>query len=126
MKNVLLLFILSLLFLGCKDSYVKEPKKLIEKDKMVDIIYDLSLLEAMKTQNIGVPTNYPTSTVFLKTKYKVDSLTFAENTKFYASDVEEYKKIYEKVKDRLKKKLDSENGIGRIKAPNSADEGIVK
>lgn len=125
MKKLVLLFIISLSFLGCKDSYVKEPKKVIDEDKMVDIIYDLSLLEAMRTQNTGVANNFPTATEFLKTKYKLDSLTFAQNTQYYAADVEQYKKMYDKVKEKITKKLNSENGVGRIMRPNP-EEGIVK
>lgn len=125
MKKIILLFIVAILLFGCKDSYVNKPNKVIDENQMVEIIYELSLLEAMKSQNIGVPNNYPTATEFLKTKYKIDSLTFAQNTKYYATDVEEYKKMYEKVKEKLKKKMDSANGVGRI-VPPAADEGIVK
>ena len=124
-KNILALFLVFGSLISCKQSYIAKPKTTIEKDKMINIIYDLSLLEAIKTQNVGVPTNYPTSTEFLKTKYKVDSLTFADNVKYYAADVENYKKMYEEVQAKLKKKIDSENGVGRI-IPPKADEGVVK
>lgn len=124
-KNILAFLLIFVSFLGCQQSYIKKPKNTIEKDKMINIIYDLSLLEAIKTQNVGVPTNYPTSTEFLKKKYKVDSLTFADNVKYYASDVENYKKMYDEVQAKLKKKIDSENGVGRI-IPPKADEGVVK
>lgn len=125
MKKIILLFIVTILLFGCKDSYVNKPKKVIDENQMVEIIYELSLLEAMKSQNISVPNNYPTATEFLKTKYKVDSLTFAQNTKYYASDVEEYKKMYDKVKEKLKKEMDDANGVNRIKAPKE-EEGIVR
>lgn len=125
MKKIILLFIVAILLFGCKDFYVNKPKKVIDENQMVEIIYELSLLEAMKSHDIGKPNNYPTATEFLKTKYKIDSLTFAQNTKYYATDVEEYKKMYEKVKEKMNKKMNSLNGVDRIKPPK-VEEGIVK
>ena len=47
-------FLAILTFLGCKEDVVKQPKHLIEKSKMVNIMYDLALLEAIKYQNPAV------------------------------------------------------------------------
>ena len=45
MKKIILLFLMGLFVtIGCKDDLVTKPKNLIERDKMVDIIYDLSLI----------------------------------------------------------------------------------
>ena len=41
------------LVLSCQNAGVEKPKKLIEEDEMVDILYDLSLMEAMKSQNVS-------------------------------------------------------------------------
>ena len=45
-KSISLLAILALL--GCKEDLVKKPEHLIEKSKMMDIMYDLALIEAVK------------------------------------------------------------------------------
>jgi Domain of unknown function (DUF4296) len=58
-------------------------------------------LEAMRSQNFGIQKSYPTTTQFIKKKYKVDSITLVQNTKYYASDIREFKKIYERVKERI-------------------------
>ena len=50
----LVLFVAILTFLGCKEDLVKQPKHLIERSQMVNIMYDLSLLEAIKYQNPAV------------------------------------------------------------------------
>ncbi|HBI01547.1 MAG TPA: DUF4296 domain-containing protein, partial [Flavobacterium sp.] len=39
------------MFLSCNDDGVKKPSKLIEEEKMVDILYDLSILDALKSSN---------------------------------------------------------------------------
>jgi len=62
---------------------------------MIDIIYDLAILEAAKSQTSGA-YQYPKTTQFLKEKYKIDSLTFAQSTQYYASDMKEYKKCMTK------------------------------
>ncbi|MFZ4105641.1 DUF4296 domain-containing protein [Flavobacterium sp.] len=101
MKKFILLFtILILGVVGCKDEIIPKPKNLISKEKMEDIIYDLSLLEAARTRNSSVQ-NFIKPTEFIKSKYKVDSLTFAKSTQYYASDIKEYQKMYDSVKGRL-------------------------
>ncbi len=101
-KIVFILFVISFVLLSCKNEIIEKPKNLIEKDKMKEIIYDLSILEAARNQG-STTKNYPKASVFLKEKYKVDSLTFAQNTLYYASDSKEYKKMYEEIKVRLDK-----------------------
>lgn len=125
MKNCfLLLLALFIVATSCKDKVVKEPKHLIEKEKMIDIIYDLAILEASRTQNMGVQYNYPKTGDFLKSKYKIDSLTFAQNIKYYASDMKSYKRMYNKVKKRLDKEGIAING-GKPLVPDP-EESVVK
>ena len=112
------------MLLSCKDSVVKEPDNLLEEDQMVNIIYDLSLLDAMKAQGLESQQKYPSTTEFLKKKYKIDSITFARNTQFYASDIKNYKKMYDKVKERLKEESTKLNG-GKPQILNE-EQGVVK
>ena len=100
MKNSFLLGLIVLLF-GCNSSSVEKPKNLIDKDKMVDILYDISLLEAIKTQNINGGITVKMGNDYIYKKYKIDSIQFVKSNKYYASDIEEYKKMFEKVKDKL-------------------------
>ncbi|MES2410734.1 MAG: DUF4296 domain-containing protein [Bacteroidota bacterium] len=91
---------LIVLFFGCNSS-VEKPNNLIDKDKMVDILYDISLLEAVKTQNINGGMTAKAGNDFIYKKYKIDSVQFVKSNKYYASDIEGYKKMFEKVKERL-------------------------
>jgi hypothetical protein len=113
-----------ILFTSCNEAVVKKPDNLIDEDKMVDIIYDLSLLDAIKTQGNATQQSYPTTSEFLKKKYKMDSVSFANNYKYYASDIKNYKKMYNRVKDRLNEENAKLNGRKLIK--QSEEQGVVK
>jgi hypothetical protein len=78
----------------------------------------------MKNQGIPSQAKYPTNTELLKSKFKIDSLTFAQNSKYYASDYKRYKRMYEEVKKRLEEETQKLNG-GKPVTPK-AEEGIVK
>jgi vancomycin resistance protein YoaR len=121
----LIVFFIAILFVtsSCKKEIVEKPKNLIERSKMVDIIYDLALLEAAKSQTAGT-LEYPKTALFLKQKYKVDSLTFAQSTKYYASDMKNYKKMYDEVKERLNAESTKLNG-GKPVVPN-LEQGVVR
>ncbi|MBL0736633.1 DUF4296 domain-containing protein [Flavobacterium sp. GN10] len=102
MKNFIVIILVLFLSISCKKDVVKQPAKLIEKDKMIDIMYDLSLLEAMRYQkplSLDSIENDPTK--FVLKKYKVDSLQFAQNNMYYASDYESYKDMFDEVNKRI-------------------------
>lgn len=119
MKKNILIFTVFVMLFSCQNNIVEKPKTLIEKDKMKEIIYDLAVLEAMKSQNPS-GNAYPTATELLKNKYKIDSITFAQNTKYYASNAKEYKKMYQEVNDKFTQEIDKLNG-GKQEAPTSFD-----
>lgn len=124
MKKIVLLFIgLATLVLSCNNTGIEKPNNLLDEDQMVDIIYDLSLLDAIRSQNIGMHNLTPTAKQLLKDKYKIDSLTFAKNSQYYASDVTKYKEIYDRVKIRLDRENEKINGK---KTEIPVDGGIVK
>ena len=96
-------------FLSCNNT-IDKPKNLIEKDMMVDILYDISLLEAIKSQNISGGIKNEEANIYLYRKYKIDSVQLAQSNKYYAADVEEYKKMFEEVKTRLEEKTKKMGG----------------
>ena len=102
MKNFIVILLVLFLSISCKKDVVKQPEKLIEKDKMIDIMYDLSLLEAMRYQkplSLDSIDNDPTK--YILKKYKVDSLQFAQNNMYYASDYDSYKDMFDEVNKRI-------------------------
>ena len=54
MKNFVFILLVLFLSVSCKKELVKEPAKLIEKEKMIDIIYDLSIRSGLKAEDINV------------------------------------------------------------------------
>ena len=87
MKNCIVIVLVLFLSVSCKKELVKQPAKLIEKEKMIDIMYDLSLLDAMKYQNpLSLDSVETDPTKFILKKYKVDSLQFAQSNMYYAAD----------------------------------------
>jgi hypothetical protein len=104
MKKIISLLAIISLLISCKDEVVKKPNRLIEKEVMVNIMYDLSLLEAVKFQN---PASLDTFKInpkkYIYKKYKIDSLQFIKSNAYYASDYEEYANIVDQVDARLTK-----------------------
>ena len=106
MKIKLSIILLFLLSISCNSNAVKKPENLIEREKMVDIIYDLSILEAAKSQKPIVLEQYQIqSNSYVYKKYQIDSLQFANSVKYYATDFENYHTIYDSVNKRIERKL---------------------
>jgi hypothetical protein len=113
-------------FVGCNTA-VEKPKKLIERDKMIDILYDISLMEAVKSQNINGGISSQKANEFLFKKYQIDSLQWEENNKYYASDIEEYKKMYQEVKIRIEQETTKAGGTSTEgSVPKDSDVPMVK
>lgn len=101
MRKIVAIFLL-LGFISCKEESAKEPKNLIDKSKMVDIIYDISLLEVISFVNPSVlDSNQISPKQFIQQKYKIDSTTFSENNLYYASDHRSYKEMIDEVAKRF-------------------------
>lgn len=108
MKKAVFFLVVIMLFLGCKEETVKKPDHLIDKEVMQNIIYDLSLLEAIKYNEPNTTENYRVNPKeFIYKKYKIDSAQFAQNNVYYASNFEEYKAMY----DTVIKRIDSKKAI---------------
>lgn len=107
-----ILFCLLILLVACTSTGEK-PKNLIEKDKMINVLYDLSLLQAIRSQNIGGGVENKAINDYIFKKYKIDSVQLAQSNKYYASDMEEYKSIFEGVKAKLEEES-KKNGGGVI------------
>lgn len=104
--RAIILFLTLSIVINCQKPVIEKPEKLIDENTMVDIIYDLSILEAIKLQNAVSPDSIAINpNEFILKKYKVDSIQFAKNDKYYASDIKKYKKIYDKVAERIQKKM---------------------
>lgn len=104
MKKHISLFVLFALLLSCNKDLVEKPDNLINKNVMKDILYDITLLDAIKYQNSEVLyKNGINPKTYIFKKYKIDSIQFAKNNAYYAADYREYKKMVEEVNKRFAK-----------------------
>jgi hypothetical protein len=102
MKKLPLLLMIVLTF-SC-NSVVEKPKNLIPEEKMAEVLYDAAILEAMRTQRPFLLTQQKINpTEYLYKKHGIDSLQFAQSNRYYASDIDKYKAMYEKVAKKLEK-----------------------
>ena len=89
---------------SCGNETAEKPDPLIKEDQMVDILYDLALLQAYKSSNPAALTdNKVNSKEYIYEKYAIDSVAFAKNHQWYAANLEKYGAIQTKVTDRLTK-----------------------
>lgn len=111
MKKILAFLAIIIFVISCKNDVAEKPKNLIEKEQMVDVMYDLSLLSAMRSQNPVMMDSFKNnSNEYIYKKYKIDSTQFAQSNIYYAADYKEYKAMYDQVKLRLdagKKKIET-------------------
>ena len=125
MKKLAALFLLFAILISCQKPAVSKPDNLIDEEVMVDIMYDVSVLEAMKSQKAFVlEANKINPNTYIYKKYKIDSLQFANSDKFYASDIKKHKEIFDKVNKRMEEKME-----GLKKATNSKrapDDNLTK
>ena len=98
-----LFFLIGIFFLvSCSNNPTPKPDNLLDEEVMVDIIFDISILQSadgaytykLAEANIEIDQ-------YLFDKYKIDSTTYSQNQRYYASDPKKYKKIYKKVIEKL-------------------------
>ena len=81
---------------------MEQPENLIPKEKMVEILRDLAILNAGRTTNVAIlHKNDVEPMPYLYAKYDIDSTQFSNSDLYYASIPEEYEDIYAKVEARL-------------------------
>ncbi|WP_409417557.1 DUF4296 domain-containing protein [Flavobacterium sp. PS2] len=111
MRKIVIIISVLMFVVGCKKELVAKPERLVERDKMIDIMYDLSLLEAIKYQNpMSLDSSDTNPTRFILKKYKVDSLQFVKSNMYYAANYNDYKDMFDEISARIeknKKKVDS-------------------
>lgn len=102
MKNVISIFFLIIL-VGCS----KTEKAEIPQEKMVDILYDLTVSSsARNTANRRDTLQYVVDYKQILKKHGIDSLKFVKAQKIYQQDPDVYAVIYDSVNKRIQKKLE--------------------
>lgn len=111
------IFFLFIVILASCQSIERTPKpdNLIEEDKMVDILVELSLFDAAKRLNSNrVNVRSIEIQDFIYEKFNVDSTQLANSNAFYAENLKTYEPIFDSVQkrlERLKVELDTLKAI---------------
>ena len=120
MSTRIFLYMTCLFVLSCGNKLIEEPGDLIPADRMVEILYDMALLDAIDNSHPQVIAENDLQVMeFLFEKYGIDSLQFVQSDRYYASLPVEYRRIYETVEARLTRARDSISAI--IQQENPAD-----
>lgn len=101
MKKLILIF---LIFHSCgfTNDETLVPDNLISEEKMIDILYDMSLISVSKGINKRILENNGVKPKkYILKKYSIDSLQFVVSNEYYSKDLERYLKIYEEVLNKL-------------------------
>ena len=110
-KNYIFIVLITLT-ISCKQE--TKPNHLIEKEVIVNIMYDLSILQALRYQN---PTSIDSFQInardFVYKKYRIDSLQFAQSNVYYSTNNEQYKEMFNQV-------------VGRINKEKAAADSLLK
>ncbi|WP_294824283.1 DUF4296 domain-containing protein [uncultured Flavobacterium sp.] len=96
--------LLSLLVVACAKQDAEKPENLLPEGKMVDILYDINILQAINSYTPQVlDSNKVEPKNYIYKKYSTDSLIFTQSHNYYAADLERYEEIQKKVADRVEK-----------------------
>lgn len=105
MKKIVLLIAILSVMVACKEEVMQKPAGLIPEETMVDLLTDIAVYQAIDGYD---PQRLSLSNVklddYIFNKYKVNAKIIETSNKYYASDVEAYKKMYAKVIERLEEK----------------------
>ena len=108
MRKTILFLAVTIGLVSCKEEVVPKPERLIAKDVIVNIMYDLTILEAIKNQNpASLDTFRINSRAYIFKKYKIDSIQYAKSNIYYASDINEYKSMFEQISKKLESRTQS-------------------
>ena len=104
MKNYIMISLVLLLFNCQMNEKYTDKSDIISEKKMIDIIYDMALINVSKGINKRILENngMKPQTYILK-KYKIDSMLFVRSNNFYSKDLDKYLYIYDQVLKKLEK-----------------------
>ncbi|MDY8134984.1 DUF4296 domain-containing protein [Aquimarina sp. 2201CG5-10] len=133
MINRILYIAMIFLVFSCQTiDKASKPENIIEEDKMVEILIDIAFVKSAKSSfNKKMELNKLNPEGYILEKHGIDSLVFAQNNAWYMMDLENYQKIFTRVKDTLEKSKDmyealkkKEDSIKKIEDSIKASKGI--
>lgn len=115
MKNLFVLLLIIFLT-SCGEKLLDKPEDLIAKDKMINILKDMTILNSARNLSVTVLHDYKIEpTTFVFSKYGVDSLQFVTSDRYYASLPNEYEAMYKEIEKQLEEEKEQMSELKRIK-----------
>jgi len=109
MKHFISIFLLMILACGifsCKEKDIPKPKHLLSKKKMVEMLADIHLAQAITQHQRDISDSLKLSSTDLYysvlAKYKVPDSIFVRSVIYYSSNPRLYEKIYNDIINMLK------------------------
>ena len=126
MKQLLLIFF-GVLIVSCSKNPVPKPDNLLSEEVIKDILFDAAIIQAAEVASPnGLADNNIKATTFIYEKYKIDSITYYQNQKYYAADLKKYKKMYKEVLKRLEEMQAASDTKNNIISEENSKEEVVK
>jgi hypothetical protein len=117
--------VLITLAISCKEE--TKPNRLIDKEMMVNIMYDLSILQAVKYQNPSSIDSFKINARdFVYKKYRIDSLQFAQSNVYYSTDNVQYKEMFNQVESRINKEKTAADSLIKLEIKKKSKINTTK
>ena len=100
--RIILTLIILVIVQSCKDFNNKKPENLISEDKMVEILFDLEIINAARGDNKKIiEEKISNVNNYLQNKYKIGIDQFENSISYYSSDILKYSMIIQEVEQKL-------------------------
>ena len=117
--ETIIIFLGLVILMACNTN--KAPENIIERNKMVNVLADMHLADAVlaKVDNQDTMLMMASSKYyFIFKKYQIDSAKFTNSLKYYNNEPDEFIKMYAEVVDSLNAKIPKETKSDKkIKKP---------
>ena len=100
--RIILTLIILVIVQSCKDFNNKKPENLISEDKIVEIFFDLEIINAARGDNKKIiEEKISNVNNYLQNKYKIGIDQFENSISYYSSDILKYSMIIQEVEQKL-------------------------
>ncbi len=107
-KKGYILVMTALCIISCGRDVVEKPENLIEKDVMIDIYYDISILNSLKSTGADKLESIDLQPdEFLFEKYGIDSTQLSKSSIYYTSNANLQLEMFTEVEQRLQRLKDT-------------------
>jgi len=104
-----------------------KPVDLIPKDKMINILKDITILNSARNTSVIVFHDYNIEpTTFIFSKYGIDSLQFVTSDNYYASLPKEYEAMYAEIEKQLDNEKEHMSEAKKIKDSLDLENNLKK